>query len=99
MNSSSQECRMKALELLASEFSNKKYGQFVKKEIEALESGLKEEIGFQSESDDVVLDITLNGCFISYDYWDNTLSSYVKGSGRLSYEYVVKQIINAIENY
>ena len=63
MNSSSQECRMKALELLASEFSNKKYGQFVKKEIEALESGLKEEIGFQSESDDVVLDITLNGCF------------------------------------
>jgi hypothetical protein len=86
-----------ALNILISEFTNMKYGQFVKKQIEELESGVKDRIGYQSEGGEVILDISISGCTITYDYWDNNLGDTVKGKDVLQYETVIKMIREIIE--
>jgi len=93
MNDSSKSCRVKALKLLVSGFSDKKYASFVKEELNRLETGEKQEIGFIAENDEVRFVLSLNGCFIEYDYWDSSLDDFVEGEGELSYEFVVKEII------
>lgn len=93
MDNSHIDCRMTALKLLVSEFVEKKYAEFVKQELNRLENREKEEIGFQSEADDVVLDLSLNGGFIKYEYWDESLGDYVKGEGSLEYKVVVNEIL------
>ena len=92
MNNSNFEYRIKALKILASEFSNKKYGAFVSEEIDKLNRGIKKEIGFQSESDDITLDITLEDCFIQFDYWDESINDYIKGEGKLGFELVINEV-------
>jgi len=94
MKISNHEHSLKALKLLVAEFSNTKYGSFVNKEIEELETGIKDRIGFQSESSDVILEIKLNGCAIDYNYWDKELDTFVKGNGKLNYKTVINKIYN-----
>ena len=96
---SSENCRIKALKLLISEFANEKYADFVKEELSRLEACEKDKIGFQSEGDDVYFDLSLDGCFIEYEYWDSSLNDFVKGKGELSYEFVVKEIKAVIGSY
>ena len=92
MENSNVECRLKALKKLVSEFNEEKYASFIKGELELLESGEKEKIGFQSESDDVVLALTCEKGVIEYDYWDNDVNDFVKGEGDLEYSVITNEI-------
>lgn len=87
---------LKALELLTEEFQDEKYGRYVKKELGSLIAGATEEIGFQTESSDVILSLSLSGAVVEYDYWDEGLNDYVCGEDNLSYEVVFYEICKVI---
>jgi len=88
--------KLKALRILTKEFQHEKYGNYVRKELDLLISGLSEEIGFQTESSDVILSLSLSGAVIEYDYWDEDLDDYICGKEELSYEVVLCEICKVV---
>jgi len=88
--------KLKALQLLTKEFKHKKYGVYVRGELNVFISGSSEEIGFQTDSSDVILSLSLSGAVIEYDYWDEDLDDYICGKEELTYEVVLCEICKVV---
>ena len=88
--------KLKALKLLTNEFKHEKYGVYVRRELGFLISGLSKEIGFQTESSDVILSLSLSGAVIEYDCWDEDLDDYICGKKELTYEVVLCEICKVV---
>lgn len=69
----------------------------MRREIELLNAGKKELVGFQSESDDVEVKLTFKKAYIEYDYWDAGLGDFVQGKGDLDFDLALKQIEYVID--
>ncbi|WP_045860223.1 hypothetical protein [Teredinibacter purpureus] len=82
----------KALNILLAEFSEEKYASFVRKEVDSFERGDKKDIGFQSEGDDVFIEINESVCTIKFDFWDEKSNDFIQGEEDLKVDVVIRKI-------
>ncbi|WP_341502505.1 hypothetical protein [Gallaecimonas sp. GXIMD4217] len=88
----------KALEQLLSEFYDIKYAEFVRDELNMLLSGKKELMSFQSEDDEVKLDVSLKTAKIEYDYWDEKRNDFISGMGGMEAQVVILKIKKILQS-
>ena len=95
MNTSESRIVDKAFSLLLTEFSDKKYGEFVQQEISGFLNGEKTSVSFMSEADEVSFNIAGDCCTVEYDFWNEEVGEFVKGSGTLGASEAVARILAA----